>query len=358
MTIEREKSINQIKKVILIIENYNNFRINIFLDKILVTGGAGFIGSHFLEFIEKRTSAKIIVLDNLSYSANIKNIPDNKQIEFIWCDIVNQEHINYIFEIHKPNKVFHFAAESHVDNSIKNYRPFLETNIIGTINLLNASLSVNVDKFHFISTDEVYGSLEYSDLNLFKETTQIDPKNPYSASKAAAEHYVKAWNNTYDLPYLITCSSNNYGIRQHQEKLIPKIVMNAMNDKKIVMYGGGEQTRDWLYVEDHCNAIWTLEEQGITNEKFNIGGNCELQNIKLTKKILDIMNKDLNLIEKCYQDNIIKYCRPGQDSRYATDNSKITQETKWRPTANLDNELSPIIDWYKKEYQKIPFFAI
>ena len=323
------------------------------MDKILVTGGAGFIGSHFLELIQKRTSSKIIVVDNLSYSANLKNIPANKQIEFVWCDIVNQEHINYIFERNKPTKVFHFAAESHVDNSIKNYRPFLETNIIGTINLLNASLSADVEKFHFISTDEVYGSLEFDDLNLFKETTQIDPKNPYSASKAAAEHYVKAWHNTYDLPYLITCSSNNYGIRQNREKLIPKIVFRALNDKRIIMYGGGDQTRDWLYVGDHCDAIWTLEEQGIINDKFNIGGNCELQNIKLTTMVLDILNKDLKLIERCYKDSIIEYCRPGQDSRYATDNSKITEKTKWQPSTNMKDKLSCIVNWYKKEYQKI-----
>ena len=326
-----------------------------FLEKILVTGGAGFIGSHFLEFIQKKTSAKILVIDNLNYSANLTSIPDSKQIEFIWCDIVNEEHINYIFEMHKPNKVFHFAAESHVDNSIRNYRPFLETNVIGTINLLNASLLVDVQKFHFVSTDEVYGSLDYDDKSLFKETTQIDPRNPYSASKAAAEHYVKAWNNTYDLPYIITCSSNNYGIRQHHEKLIPKVVMHALNEKKIVMYGGGEQTRDWLFVEDHCNAIWTLEEHGIINDKFNIGGNCELQNINLTKKILDIMNKDSNLIEKCYEDTIVKYCRPGQDSRYATDNSKITTKTKWMPQANMDKELTYIINWYQKKFQEISF---
>ena len=280
------------------------------------------------------------------------NIPDNKQIEFIWCDIVNEEHVNYIFKKYKPNKVFHFAAESHVDKAIKNYRPFLETNVIGTINLLNASLLVDVEKFHFISTDEVYGSLGYGDKNLFKETTQIDPKNPYSASKAAAEHYVKAWNNTYDLPYLITCSSNNYGIRQYHEKLIPKVVMHALDERKIVMYGGGEQTRDWLYVEDHCNAIWTLEEQGIINDKYNIGGNCELQNIKLTKKILNLMNKNFDLIEKSYEDSIVKYCRPGQDSRYATDNSKLSEKTQWEPKANLDEKLEYIINWYKNEFQK------
>ena len=324
--------------------------------KIVVTGGAGFIGSHFLEFIQKKTSSKIIVIDNLSYSGNIKNIPKNDQYEFVWADIANEDHVNYIFEQHKPSKVFHFAAESHVDKSIKNYRPFLETNVIGTINLLNASLSVQIEKFHFVSTDEVYGSLDNSDEEiLFTETTQIDPKNPYSASKASAEHYIKAWNNTYDLPYLITCSSNNYGIRQHHEKLIPKVVKNTLNGKKTFMYGGGKQIRDWLHVEDHCDAIWTLDEHGIINDKFNIGGDKQLQNIDLTKKILDIMNENYDLIEKCYEDNIINYCRPGQDSRYATDFSKLTEKTKWRPKANLEKELEYIVNWYKKEFKDINF---
>ena len=249
------------------------------MSTICVTGGAGFIGSHFLEYILKRTSYTIIVLDNLNYAANIKNIPESSQIKFIWCDISDENHVSHIFNKYKPRKVFHFAAESHVDNSIKNYRPFLEANIIGTINLMNASLAIDIEKFHFISTDEVYGSLGYEDKQIFTEKTQIDPSNPYSASKAAAEHYVKAWNNTYDLPYLITCCSNNYGIRQHNEKLIPKLVFNALHNRKTIMYGGGHQIRDWLYVADHCRAIWTLEENNLINDKFNIGGDCQIQNL-------------------------------------------------------------------------------
>ena len=178
----------------------------------LVTGGAGFIGSNFLHYISKDTDLiePVIVIDNLSYAADQKFIPDTDQFIFEWCDISNERNVNYIFEKYKPRKVFHFAAESHVDRSIKNYRPFLESNVIGTINLLNASLKAEVEKFHHISTDEVYGSLEYWDKILFKETTPYDPRNPYSASKAASDYFVKTWHNTYGIPYLITNCSNNY----------------------------------------------------------------------------------------------------------------------------------------------------
>ncbi len=316
------------------------------MNNICVTGGAGFIGSHFIEFIQELTDSKIIVLDSLTYAADLNNITQNSQVEFTWCDIVNEKHVNYIFNKYKPTKVFHFAAESHVDNSIKNYRPFLESNVIGTINLMNASLSVNIEKFHFISTDEVYGSLEYDDTQLFSEESQIDPTNPYSASKAAAEHYVKTWNNTYDLPYLITSCSNNYGIRQHKEKLIPKVIINASNNKKTFMYGGGEQIRDWLHVVDHCRAIWSLEKNNIINDKFNIGGACELKNIEVTKKVLDIMGKSHNLVDVCFEDNLVSYCRPGLDSRYGTDFSKLNNKTGWKPVAIFDHELELTVRWY------------
>ena len=177
---------------------------------ILVTGGAGFIGSNFLHYLHKVTEEKVVVLDSLTYAANEKYIPDH--CEFIWCDIRNEDHVNYLFNKHRPNKVFHFAAESHVDRSIGNSNPFISTNINGTINLLNASLAVEVEKFHHISTDEVYGSLDYDDTELFTEKTPYDPRNPYSATKASAEHFVTSWYNTYGLPYLITSSSNNYGL--------------------------------------------------------------------------------------------------------------------------------------------------
>ena len=302
---------------------------------ILVTGGAGFIGSNFLQHLR---GEEIVVLDSLTYAAHEKYIPDH--CEFIWCDIRNEEHVNYIFNKYRPTKVFHFAAESHVDRSIGNSNPFISTNINGTINLLNASLSVEVEKFHHISTDEVYGSLDYDDTELFKETTPYDPRNPYSATKAAAEHFVTSWHNTYGLPYLITSSSNNYGPGQHEEKLIPKVVTNAMKDEITYMHDGGEQIRDWIHVNDHCDAILTLDKQNVINDKFNIGGGCELQNIQVTKKILDLLDKPYSLIG-------VDNARPGVDKRYGTDFSKLTERTGWIPQVEFDKGLSETVDFYK-----------
>ena len=305
---------------------------------ILVTGGAGFIGSNFLHYLHKVTDERVVVLDSLTYAANEKYIPDH--CEFIWCDIRNEDHVNYIFNKHRPNKVFHFAAESHVDRSIGNSNPFISTNINGTINLLNASLDVEVEKFHHISTDEVYGSLEYDDTELFNEKTPYDPRNPYSATKAAAEHFVTSWYNTYGLPYLITSSSNNYGPGQHEEKLIPKVVTNALKDKITYMHDGGEQIRDWIHVEDHCEAIWTLDKQNVLNDKFNIGGACELPNIEVTKKILDILEKPYSLIG-------VSNDRPGVDKRYGTDFSKLTKRTGWVPKIKFDEGLQETVNFYK-----------
>jgi len=308
----------------------------------LVTGGAGFIGSNFLHYMKNVTNEKVIVLDNLTYAADLRFIPEDPQFEFVWCDITNENHVNYIFKKYKPRKVFHFAAESHVDNSIRNYRPFLEANVIGTINLLNASLTIDIQKFHHISTDEVYGSLEYEDTELFTEETPYDPRNPYSASKAASDHYVRTWHNTYGLPYLITNCSNNYGPHQHIEKLIPKVIFNALKDEVTYMYGGGQQIRDWLYVYDHCRAIWMLEDQRVMNDRFNIGGDCELKNIDVTKKILKILGKPENLI-KVSQD------RPGQDKRYGMSFEKLTQHTGWIPHFDFDQALKMTVDWYLKQ---------
>ena len=305
---------------------------------ILVTGGAGFIGSNFLHYLHKVTEEKVVVLDSLTYAANEKYIPDH--CEFIWCDIRNEDHVNYLFNKHRPNKVFHFAAESHVDRSIGNSNPFISTNINGTINLLNASLAVEVEKFHHISTDEVYGSLDYDDTELFTEKTPYDPRNPYSATKASAEHFVTSWYNTYGLPYLITSSSNNYGAGQHEEKLIPKVVTNALKDKITYMHDGGEQIRDWIHVQDHCDAIWMLDKQNVLNDKFNIGGSFELQNIDVTKKILDILNKPHSLIG-------ISHERPGVDKRYGTDFSKLTERTGWIPKIKFDEGLQETVNFYK-----------
>ncbi len=311
---------------------------------LLVTGGAGFIGSNFLHYLKKYTEIEeqVIIVDNLSYASKVQYMPLDKQFIFEWCDISNEKHVNHIFDKWKPRKVFHFAAESHVDKSITNYRPFLETNVIGTINLLNASLRNNIEKFHHISTDEVYGSLEYDDIELFKETTPYDPRNPYSASKASSDYFVKTWHNTYGIPYLITNCSNNYGPHQHVEKLIPKVVYNGFRNKTTYMHQGGHQIRDWLYVYDHCNAIWELEKQGIINDHFNIGGSCEKRNIDVTIMILDMLKKPHDLIG-------ISNERPGIDKRYGIDHTKITKAIGWKPSTEFDVGLRATVTWYLEQ---------
>jgi len=305
----------------------------------IVTGGAGFIGSNFLHHIKKKWDNQIVVIDNLSYAADLEYVPNDKQFIFEWCDISNEDHVNYLFKKYKPKKVFHFAAESHVDRSIKNYRPFLEANVIGTINLLNASLEADIQKFHHISTDEVYGSLEYDDTDLFKETTPYDPRNPYSASKAASDYFVTSWNNTYGLPYIITNCSNNYGPRQHVEKLIPLVVNNALSEKITYMHGGGRQIRDWLHVHDHCRALVMIDEAQVINEKYNIGGSCEMRNIDVTKMILNYMKKPYDLIG-------ISHDRPGIDKRYGMDHSKITSDLGWKPIIDFELGIKDTVRWY------------
>ena len=304
---------------------------------IVVTGGAGFIGSNFVHFLLGVTDVEIVVIDNLTYAANKDYVP--RQATFIECDISDQEHVDEVFQKHKPSKVFNFAAESHVDASIANVDPFITTNIIGTVNILRSCVKYNIQKLHHVSTDEVYGSLEYGSEQLFREDTPYDPRNPYSASKAAAEHMVKAWHNTYGLPYLITSAANNYGPRQHKEKLVPKVIDNALNNRVTNMYGGGQQIRDWIYVVDHCNAIWTLDQQNIINDKFNIASGCELPNIVITKKILDFLDKPYSLIG-------VSNDRPGQDQRYGTDFSKLNKTTGWTPKKEFEVGLKQTVEWY------------
>ena len=305
----------------------------------IVTGGAGFIGSNFLHHIKKLWSEEIVVIDNLSYAADLEYVPKDEQFVFEWCDISNQDHVNYLFRKYKPRKVFHFAAESHVDRSIKNYRPFLEANIIGTINLLNASIEVDVQKFHHISTDEVYGALGYDDPP-FTEETPYSPQNPYSASKAASDHFVTAFGNTYGLPIVITNCSNNYGPRQNKEKLIPKTITNILEGKKIPVYAQGQNIRDWIYVEDHCKAILEVWYGGGIGQKYNIGGECEVKNIDLVKTIIRLMNASEDLIE--YVED-----RPGHDLRYAIDNAKIKKTVAFKPQHSLEEGLLKTINWYK-----------
>ena len=303
---------------------------------ILVTGGAGFIGSNFLQHLKIVTDEEIVCVDKLTYAGKRNNVPSKAKLYV--ADIAGEDAIKTIFERHDIKTVFHFAAESHVDNSIKDCSEFIRTNIVGTVNLLNASLKHNVEKFMHISTDEVYGSIERGS---FTEETNYDPRNPYSASKASSDHFVKAFHNTYGLPTVITNCSNNYGPRQHKEKLIPQTILNLLNDEKIPVYGDGKQIRDWLYVQDHCEALIEVWKHGVVGEKYNIGGECEVQNIDLIKKIISLMGKDESMIEYVKD-------RPGHDRRYSTDISKITKDLNWKPRFDIDDGLTKTIEWYER----------
>ena len=303
---------------------------------ILVTGGAGFIGSNFLQHLKIVTDEEIVCVDKLTYAGKRNNVPSKAKLYV--ADIAGEDAIKTIFERHDIKTVFHFAAESHVDNSIKDCSEFIRTNIVGTVNLLNASLKHNVEKFMHISTDEVYGSIENGS---FTEETNYDPRNPYSASKASSDHFVKAFHNTYGLPTVITNCSNNYGPRQHKEKLIPQTILNLLNDKKIPVYGDGKQIRDWLYVQDHCEALIEVWKHGVVGEKYNIGGECEVKNIDLIKKIISLMGKDESMIEYVKD-------RPGHDRRYSTDISKITKDLNWKPRFDIDDGLTKTIEWYER----------
>ena len=303
---------------------------------ILVTGGAGFIGSNFLQHLKIVTDEEIVCVDKLTYAGKRNNVPSKAKLYV--ADIAGEDAIETIFERHDIKTVFHFAAESHVDNSIKDCSEFIKTNIVGTVNLLNASLKYDVEKFMHISTDEVYGSIENGS---FTEETNYDPRNPYSASKASSDHFVKAFHNTYGLPTVITNCSNNYGPRQHKEKLIPQTILNLLNDKKIPVYGDGKQIRDWLYVQDHCEALIEVWKHGVVGEKYNIGGECEVQNIDLIKKIISLMGKNESMIEYVKD-------RPGHDRRYSTDISKITKDLNWKPRFDIDDGLTKTIEWYER----------
>ena len=302
---------------------------------VLVTGGAGFIASNFLHHICLKGYDDVVVLDKLTYAGDYENIKD-LPITFYQTDIADEHNCEFIFKKHKPNSIFNFAAESHVDNSIKNCSEFIHTNINGTVNLLNLSVKYDVNKFLHVSTDEVYGSIEEGS---FTEDTIYNPRNPYSASKASSDHFVMAYHHTYGLPTVITNCSNNYGPRQHIEKMIPKTITNILQNKKIPVYGKGEQIRDWLYVQDHCEALMEIFYGGGVGEKYNIGGQCEMRNIDMVKLIIKIMNASEDLIE--FVDD-----RPGHDYRYSTDITKVNNTVAWNPKFNLKESLFKTIEWY------------
>ena len=305
---------------------------------IFITGAAGFIGSNFVHYLASKGYDDIIILDKLSYAANMDNLfPFKFPVKIV--DLVNKNHLEKLFQKYEPDIIFHFAAESHVDNSIDDAKPFVDSNVIGTLNLLELSVKYKVQKFHHISTDEVYGALGYDDPP-FTEETPYNPQNPYSASKASSDHFVTAFGNTYGLPVLITNCSNNYGPRQHREKLIPKTITNILEGKKIPVYGRGQNIRDWIYVEDHCQGILDVFYGGGVGQKYNIGGECEVKNIDLVKTIINVMGASEDLIE--YVDD-----RPGHDLRYAIDNAKIKKALNFYPQHTLEEGLRKTIDWYK-----------
>lgn len=323
---------------------------------ILITGGAGFIGSHAVRlFVNKYPDYNIINLDKLTYAGNLENLKDidqNSNYTFIKGDICDNDLVQSLFEKFDINGVIHLAAESHVDRSISNPMEFINTNIIGTTVLLNAARNYWKDNFknklfYHISTDEVYGSLGQE--GLFTEETPYDPKSPYSASKASSDHLVRAYHNTYKLPVIISNCSNNYGANQFPEKLIPLSINNIKNNKPIPIYGKGDNIRDWLYVEDHAQAIDTIYHQGTNGETYNIGGNNEWTNIDLIHLLCKIMDTKLNR-QPGESEKLITFVkdRAGHDKRYAIDSSKLMNELNWNPSLQFEEGLNKTVDWYLK----------
>ena len=324
------------------------------MKKILITGGAGFIGSHVVRrFVNKYPEYQIFNLDVLTYAGNLENIKDienQPNYTFIKGDIVDEVFIKELFSLHNFDGVLHLAAESHVDRSIEDPLAFVRTNIIGTMNLLNAAKNqwknnFKGKRFYHISTDEVYGSLGAE--GLFTETTSYDPNSPYSASKASSDHFVRAYGETYGLPFVLTNCSNNYGSYHFPEKLIPLFINNIINNKPLPVYGDGNYTRDWLFVEDHAIAIDLVFHDGKNHETYNIGGFNEWKNIDLVKLLCEMMDQKLGRSEGASQ-NLITYVkdRPGHDLRYAIDASKINKELGWRPSVTFEEGLEKTINWY------------
>ena len=332
--------------------------------KILITGGAGFIGSAVIRYIINNTEDSVINVDKLTYAGNLENlkeIENSNRYKFERVDICNISELDRVYSVHEPDVIMHMAAESHVDNSIDKPSAFIETNIIGTFNLLEVSKNYfqKLEKnkresfrFHHVSTDEVYGDLPHPDeditahTKLFTERSSYAPSSPYSASKASADHLVRAWMRTYGLPVLLSNCSNNYGPYHFPEKLIPLVILNAIDGKKLPIYGKGDQIRDWLYVDDHAHALYNVITEGKVGETYNIGGNNEQKNINVVYTICDVLN-DLAPSKHNYRDLILYVNdRPGHDRRYAIDISKIKFELGWEPSETFETGIRKTVQWY------------
>ena len=326
-----------------------------------VTGGCGFIGANFIQYLLNKTKPKSVInLDKLTYAGNQKNLADFEQDSryiFVHGDICDAELVSKLFTEYQPNYIVNFAAESHVDRSIDGPAEFIQTNIVGTSVLLQEALKYYSTlkgggserfRFHHVSPDEVFGSL--SDSGFFTEETPYDPSSPYSASKASSDHLIRAWHRTFDLPVLISNCSNNYGPYQFPEKLIPLMILNCLEEKPLPVYGTGENIRDWLYVEDHCDAIYTILQKGTIGETYNVGGNNEIKNIQIVEEICDVLN-DIHPAGsgKSYHE-LITFVkdRPGHDFRYAIDASKLKKEIGWEPKESFNTGIQKTIEWYLK----------
>ena len=324
--------------------------------KVIVTGGAGFIGSAVVRLLIGETDAEVVNLDKLTYAGNLASVApvaESPRYRFVKADICDSGTMRDLFAAEQPDVVMHLAAESHVDRSIDGPAAFIDTNVIGTYTLLEVARAYwsalpaarrEAFRFHHISTDEVYGSLGPE--GMFTETTPYAPNSPYAASKAAADHLVRAWHHTYDLPVVTTNCSNNYGPYQLPEKLVPLIILNGLEGKPLPVYGTGENVRDWLYVEDHARALWTVVTKGQVGETYNVGGNAERRNIDVVRLICDLLDEWLPGERPRHELITFVADRPGHDARYAMDIGKITSELGWRPGETFESGLRKTVAWY------------